>query len=254
MKKIFLFSVLALTLTNIFNYQGIASESGLSSELRFSNAEKSGIFYSLNNFDSDQRDFIFESPRPLKEDNFTNPVQNNSWGVDLALSTNGFGFGTHFTFPLFENASLYTQLLFSGARNTDEFEEYDYTKNEYVVRNKINRLYMFPLSIGINYNILTETLGNSFKPFLSAGVTPTAIISTPYDREFFNAFHHGMNYWRIGWYAGVGSDFIIARSLLKINLKYLSIPFGGDGLESVQNSPIKDFGGVFITISIGGKF
>ena len=58
----------------------------------------------------------------------------------------------------------------------------------------------------------------------------------------------------MGGYAGVGADFGIGKSLITLNFKYYIIPFGGDGLLSVKNNPITDFGGFFIGITFGSKF
>ena len=129
--------------------------------------------------------FVFESPRPLLEDKFTSPIFYNNWGIDLSLSGSGFAFGAMFNFGINEDIQITTNILFSGARNTDEFEDtWDSTFNEYRVANKINRLFKVPISIGIKYFVLTEALGENFKPFLSAAASPTFIFSTPYDREF----------------------------------------------------------------------
>jgi hypothetical protein len=37
-------------------------------------------------------------------------------------------------------------------------------------------------------------------------------------------------------------------------LRYYTIPFGGEGLESIQGVPINNFGGVFLTLSVGSAW
>ncbi len=203
---------------------------------------------------SDDNDFIFESPRPLIDDKFTSPVFYNNWGIDLSLSGSGFAFGTIFNFGISENIQITTSILFSGARNTDELEYWDNIKGEYRVPDKLNRLFKIPISFGLKYFVLTDLLGESFKPYVCAAASPTLIISTPYDREFFNATHYGITYLRMGGFAGIGSDFGIGKSLVSLNFRYYLVPFGGDGLYSVRNSAITDFGGFYIGVAFGTKF
>ena len=123
--------------------------------------------------------FIFESPRPLI--NTKNPSETllNSWGGDLIFSSHGFGGGVFYKRYLEEDLNLFINLYISGARNTDEFEKIS-PKREIIVPNKINRLFMFPLTFGMQKNVFTDQIFETFRPFFTAGFGPTFIISTPY--------------------------------------------------------------------------
>jgi len=93
------------------------------------------------------------------------------------------------------------------------------------------------------------------RPFISAGIGPTFILSTPYDREFFNAFGYGAFYTRFGAFIGAGANFgNTNRSIMGLNIRYYFIPFGGNGLESIRDLPIKNFGGVFLSLSLGIRY
>lgn len=214
----------------------------------------SNLFAASDKNSKPEREMVFESPRKLIADSYTSPIFYNNWGIDFALSGSGFAFGTLFNFGISEDLQLTTGFLCSGARNTDEFESLVDSLNDYRVLNKINRLYKFPITLGLKYYVLNDVIGESIKPFVYGAFTPTIIVSTPYDREFFNAIHYGITYLRAGGCLGIGSDFGLGKSLISLNLKYYVVPFGGNGLQSIKGSPIKDFGGFFISVAIGTKF
>jgi outer membrane protein W len=114
---------------------------------------------------------------------------------------------------------------------------------------------MFPLTFGLQYYILKDKLTDSFKPYFSAGAGPTLILSTPYEKEFFNSFGYGTFYGRFGGFVGLGANLgANSNSLLGLNLKYYFIPFGGKGIESIQDFPMKDLGGVFLSLTVGTKY
>jgi hypothetical protein len=172
----------------------------------------------------------------------------------MLLSNFGYALGLFYQRNLTQDLSLFTSLYLSGARKSDEFETVDRNGN-YVVEGKINRLYVFPLMVGVQYAPFSDALGASFKPYLETGMGPSFIVSTPYDREFFNAFKYASGYTRFGAFIGIGSNLSSkGQSILGINLRYYFIPFGGNGLESIINQPLTDFGGLFISLNIGTKF
>jgi hypothetical protein len=201
---------------------------------------------------------IFQSARPLVNIGDLENPDHWAWGFDLIVSNNGFGGGLflnkYFSKDLFVFASLYL----SGARNTDENDQYIYDTTsgiwDWKVPNKINRLYEFPLMIGVTQSLFTDVLSENFKPYVSAGLGPSFILSTPYSKEFFSAFKYSQFYVRFGSFVGIGANFVVSnKSLAALNLRYYFIPFGGNGLESLMNLPIKNFGGIFLSLSLGAK-
>jgi hypothetical protein len=201
--------------------------------------------------------FVFTPKRPLISDAVTNDLQN-AWGIDLLLSNNGFGAGFFMQLKLSDAIVAYGSLYISGARNSDELEQpfYDeYGQIVYRVPGKINRLYMFPLTFGMQYYIFRDVLSESLKPYLSFGVGPTFILSTPYEIEFFSAFSHASFYTRFGTSVGIGADVGGSeKTTMSVNMKYYFIPFGSPGLESMQGSPITNFGGIFLSLSVAMKY
>ncbi|MDD3124904.1 MAG: hypothetical protein PHV24_03620 [Candidatus Kapabacteria bacterium] len=197
---------------------------------------------------------VFTSPRSLTDAQTSSGDLLNSWGILLALSEHGFGFGSTFNFGINKHFSIVAGFQISGARNTDEFEQWDYYKQEYRVPDKVNRLFQVPFTVGLRYYFLTGKLGETFRPFVSAAGGGAWILATPYDREYFNAFHHSQSYFKPAAYFALGSDFGIGKSLLTIDLKYFTIPFGGDGLESIADHPLKNFGGFQIDLILGMRY
>lgn len=207
---------------------------------------------------------VFNSPRPLINNQPQSNTGINGWGGDLLLSDSGFGFGLFFHTFLSENLIAYTSLYISGARNSDEFEEYNYYSNTWQVRNKINRIYKFPLMVGLQYFIFKDALSESLQPYLSMGLGPTFIVSAPYTYNripngeimgWFKSFSYADTYTKFGGFIGIGSYFgNLSKNVLGVNVKYYYVPFGGNGLESVIGLPIENFGGIFLSLSFGTAF
>lgn len=198
--------------------------------------------------------FIFKPARPLKTFYELQKEQNNIWGLEILLSNSGFGFGTFYEYALNENLSLTSNLFVSGARNTDETEYYFPELQEYRVPNKINRLYLIPITLGLQQYIFSNELSENFKPYIDAGLGTGLILQTPYSHEFFESFSYMKTHVKFAGYIGVGTWFNLKTAVTGLNIKYYYIPFSSKGLESVINHPIKDFGGLFITLTIGKRY
>ncbi|MFP4528957.1 MAG: hypothetical protein ACLFQX_10425 [Candidatus Kapaibacterium sp.] len=199
--------------------------------------------------------FIYNSPRPLVSPELTRGELNNAGGVSLLFSRSGFGVGGFYNRNLSENTVGFISLYISGARNTDEFEVYNYNTGEYFVPGKINRLFNLPLMFGAKYMMFGDALAKSFRPYVSAGAGPSLIMSTPYEQGWFEAWGDVKTYIRPSGFVGLGAYVGgVGGTLLGVNARYYYIPFGGDGLESIKGQPIKDFGGVFLSLSLGARY
>lgn len=199
--------------------------------------------------------FVFNSPRPLVDDRMITNTFKNGYGLDVLFSNNGFGFGLFFQHYFTKNFAGFASLYMSGARNTDEFESWDYDNERWIILNKVNRVYMFPLTLGVQRYVFTEELTESLRPYFALGFGPAFIISTPYEREFFNSFGYTTSYTRFSAFGGIGVSLGgIGKSIMDVYCRFYYIPFGGNGLESIRNLPMKDFGGIFLSLSIGGRY
>lgn len=181
-------------------------------------------------------------------------------GLDILFSTSGWGFGAFYHHRVIDNGTVFTNFGFSPRRNTDEFDN-AWLGNVPVVSQKVNRLFMMPITFGFNYRLFAADLQESFRPFVSAGITPTIIFQTPYIQdgeyyEFFQSWGYLQTHFRWGAMFAVGSMFgnPASGSVLGVMIRYYTIPYGGNGLESIRDFPITNFGGVFLNMSVGGAW
>lgn len=204
---------------------------------------------------------IFQPSKPLLVSQAEREIRN-VLALDILFSGSGWGFGASYQRSLSSTLSVLANFCFTPRRNSDEFEN-AWLGPIPVVANKVNRLFMIPMVVGAQYRLFNESLQESFRPFVTAGVTPTMIIQTPYLRqepgyglryyEFFESFGHATTHWRFGAMMGLGANFgdPAEGSVLGVMIRYYTIPYGEPGLESVQGLPITNFGGVMLSLQIG---
>jgi hypothetical protein len=217
----------------------------------------------IGEFDPDSV-IIFEPARPLVTMEEMQGAIKNAWGLDLLISDEGFAFGLFYIRDFSNSLSGFANFYFSNARNTDEFEFWDPYYREYRITNKINRLYKIPISIGFIQYLFRNSLSESLQPYITGGISPTLIISNPYTAGrvpngekvgWFSSWNESQTYFRFGGFLGIGAYFgAMNNGLIGVHAKYYYTPFGGDGLESVFGSPLDNFGGFFLGLSIGKKY
>jgi outer membrane protein W len=173
-----------------------------------------------------------------------------NWSINVSFSDNGFGFGASKFFNLNKDLSMSVGMLFSAAKDDREFDQTDIFGNS-VTPYKINRLFMFPiLNIGMQYRMFREDVTDNMRPFINFGVSPSAIIYTPYDEPFFSSFKYARAKYTIGGYAGIGLDYVTGKkSALSFNVRYYYIRLFGEGIRSISTNEIKNFGGIFFIFS-----
>ena len=212
-----------------------------------------------NGFDQDSV-IIFDSPTPLLTLSEKNKNKNSGFGVDLIFSTSGFGAGMFWRTEINKELLITTDFFISGARKSDELEKFNTITGETFVPNKVNRLFNIPLTAGLTYYPFNDEIINSFKPFISGGAGVSFIIATPYDQGFFSAFGDGMYYTRPAFHLSLGAEYGSKKGSISLfQIKFYSIPFGGKGLESLDEeatgeTPLTNFGGVFLDLRIGFTF
>lgn len=213
---------------------------------------------------------IFKSPRPLYDPTKSIEALKYSVGADFAFSNHGFGLGIYWSTKINSNYDFLINLMISGARASDELEFIDWDSGRYLVPNKINRLMMFPTSFGVKRYLMQESFEGNLLPYVSGGVSLNSIISTPYLENwvaldeynvrgdyvpYFRSFSETSYYFRVGGFLEAGFDFYpFPKQRSSINLRYYYIPFGEQGLESIYGLPLKNFGGLFISFSLGVKY
>jgi hypothetical protein len=200
--------------------------------------------------------FIFTPARPLIASEKTQILYKNVAGIDLLFSNSGVGVGLFYDRIFNQDYKLITEIYFSGIKNTDELEYiWDPIQYTYIVPNKIRRLSVIPLSIGIQRYIGIGNLSKSFRPYISLVATPTLIWEMPYKSDWFRDVKYSKAHYRMGGGIQIGADFgAINTSFISFKMRYIYTPFGEDGLESIIDSPIHNFGRFYISLSLGGLF
>ncbi len=198
--------------------------------------------------------FIFQPARPLIDSIGLSNTLDNAFGFDILFSKSGYGMGMFYQQNFSENFSGFINLGITGSRNTDELEFFNRDPNSvhyrtYYVPNKVNRVYAFPLMIGIKQRLLEDVLVDNFRPYANIGVGPTMVLALPYDQTFFDSFGDASTKFTGGGFVGIGAEFGAKNPGLGVNIRYFYIPMS-PGVESVINEPITDFGGLFLTLNV----
>lgn len=150
------------------------------------------------------------------------------------------------------NTTAFIDLSISESKDDREVEYIDpWTGIPYTVGKK-NRVFVVPINLGLQYRLFAEEITDNLRPYISAGVGPTLVLTTPYDKEFFEAFSDTQAKYAAGGYVGFGANFGLSKSnLVGINLRYYIIHLFGDGVENLEGKFRNDVGSFFLTINIG---
>ena len=140
----------------------------------------------------------------------------------------------------------------SETKDDRELDYYDpYTGISYTPF-KVNRAFLMPVNFGIQYRLFSDVITDSFRPYLSAGVGPHFIVTTPYEEEFFTSFKWAKMHYAVGGYVGFGANIGESTSnLIGLNVRYYYTTLLGDGIENIRDSIRKNFGQLFISLNIG---
>jgi hypothetical protein len=214
--------------------------------------------------------FTPSNPNLIQPQNYRPTTK--AWGLDLLMSNNGFGLGFFYRYELSDELSLMGNFAVSDVKDEAEFEQYDYYGNSFVPGKK-NRLLMIPLTVSVQYRLFKDDIVDNFRPFINAGFGPTMIYVAPYARpidyyftdgtyaytdpgkiDFFTSLKYGKMRYTLSGFIGAGVYFGMEKGTLTgLSVKYLLAPFP-DGIEVMQGGFIRNFGGLFITISFGSMF
>jgi hypothetical protein len=187
----------------------------------------------------------------LKETLLSNPQKeyNNNWSINVLFSDNGFGAGAQLFRQFSRNVSGFAGIFFSGAKDDREFEVVDIFGNTYVP-NKVNRMFMIPVNLGVQIRLFREDVTDDLRPHVNFGITPTAIIYTPYQESFFPSFGHARAKYTVGAFTSVGLDYLTSKkSSLSLDVRYYYTQLFGQGIESLQSKEKRFFGGLYLVFA-----
>lgn len=183
---------------------------------------------------------------------YTKPKKEyrNNWSIGLNYGENGFGPFTSFFVGLGKTSDLVLSLSFSGVTDEREIERVDVFGNTQTI-NKINRVFMMPLSIGLRQELFKNDIEGDFLPLLNLGIAPTLVMTNPYDRSYFSAIPYTQSTFAFGGYAGIGVNFTQSKSTsMNVNLNYYYLPILGDGVQSLQYNTIENVGGFQLSMGV----
>ena len=178
-----------------------------------------------------------------------NEMRDN-WGAGIIYSDKGYGVSATYYKNLGNYTDLTLNLGITGITDPQEFEQFDIYGNSFVA-NKVHRLYLMPLNIGIQNYVFKDDIEGNFRPFVTAGISPSLVLSNPYDKSYFQAFGYFNSSFAFGGYVGIGMEYIEFRNVaLTMNVKYFYLPVIGSEVSSLLNKPMKDVGGLHINFGL----
>jgi NADH:ubiquinone oxidoreductase subunit 5 (subunit L)/multisubunit Na+/H+ antiporter MnhA subunit len=185
--------------------------------------------------------------------------KRHSIAFEMLISTTGFGLGGFYRTKLNNFTSGTVNLSVAEVEDEQEIEFYDIYGNS-IHPGKINRFLLIPLYIGIEQRVFTESISETFRPFVNFGIGPAVIFFAPAQQEFFSSLGNGRSRWNMSGYVGVGTYWgNKSETLFGFNVRYIYAPYS-KGIESLENTltgekkSLKEFGGIYITLSIGNSF
>lgn len=177
-------------------------------------------------------------------------VPRNKWSVGLNYGENGFGPYVSMFAPLGKTTDLTFNLSFSGVSDEREIERFDIFGNSIIV-NKVNRVFQLPLSIGIRKELFKDEIEGSFTPIINFGISPTLVLTNPYDKSFFNAIGSTKAHFALGGYGGIGVSFSQSKKMsMNVSFNYAYVPIIGKGVQSLNTNTITNVGGFQLAFGV----
>ena len=178
---------------------------------------------------------------------------DNVLGLDIMFGEGGVGFGGFYRRQFDNNFTGFADFSISEIKEDNEFQYYDpYFGNPLPIAGKKNRVFLIPFNFGVQYRLFENLISDNLRPYINAAFGPSMVVTTPYDREFFNAFGYARAKFTTGGYVGFGANFGLDKSsLLGINLRYYIVHFYDEGVESIEGRFRKNIGGFYLTINLG---
>lgn len=176
--------------------------------------------------------------------------KRTQWSFNIMYGEKGFGVAGDYHINISKNTDFFAGLGFSGVTDAREFQEYDIYGNSYTP-DKINRVFMAPLTIGIKHAMFQDDIDGSLRPTVSAGIIPTLILTNPASTNFFPALTKFQTAFAIGPFLGVGMDFVQSQNVaFNFNISYSYVPVIGKEVKSLENKPITNIGGLSFAIGV----
>lgn len=174
----------------------------------------------------------------------------NNWTIGVNVSEKGFGVNAGIFKQLNFDYDLSANLSISGVSDNREFEVYDIYGNP-IVLDKENRIFLIAANLGAQRYLFKDEIEGGFMPLVLGGITPALVVTTPYERGYFEAFKYAQSSYALGGYLGVGMEYLQSGNIaLAFNARYLYLPVIGRDVNSLKGKPINNLGGFQLTFSL----
>lgn len=179
--------------------------------------------------------------------------EKNYLGFDINVSENGFGIGGQYKIEKYQGLTAYLSFSVSEVKDDKEVEYIDYWGQSYVP-GKINRFLIIPLYANIEYKLFEKLISKNLRPFLTFGLGPVNVYSSPYDLEIFSSLEKGHSNYTLGYIFGIGTNFGSTETgFTGINLRYSIVNLNKEipSLETWDKKIINKskFGGFVMTLT-----
>lgn len=177
---------------------------------------------------------------------------NNAIGFDLMIGEGGFGFGGFYRHEYTNTLTGFVDFSLSEFKAQREIQRFDIFGYPLPIYGKKNRVFLIPFHVGAQYRLFYSSLTDKLRPYLSVGVGPTMVITTPSEKEFFNSLGYAKAQFGAGGYVGFGANFgLNSSNLTGINIRYYFVQLFNDGVEQYIDDYTKTLQQVSLTINIG---
>lgn len=168
----------------------------------------------------------------------------------MSYGENGFGPFASIYAPLGKTTDLNIGLSFSGISDSREMERYDIYGNS-IIPDKVNRVFVMPLSIGIRHELFRNEIEGNFTPIVNLGIAPALVFTNPYDKSFFSALGYTQTHYALGGFLGAGISFRQNENLsMNISFNYYYLPLLGGGIKSLETNTINNVGGLQLNFGL----
>ncbi len=174
----------------------------------------------------------------------------NNWMIGVNVSEKGFGVNAGIFKQINYDYDFSAYLSISGVSDNREFEVYDIYGNP-IVPDKENRIFLIATNIGAQRYLFKDEIEGGFMPLIIGGITPALVITTPYERGYFEAFKYAQVSYALGGYIGVGMEYLQSSNIaLSFNARFLYLPVIGKDVNSLAGKPINNLGGFQLTFGL----
>jgi hypothetical protein len=199
---------------------------------------------------------IFTDPKSTSQRILTDEdlqPRKHAWGADLMIGMDGFGLGFFYSRAFSDVTTMFANISFSEAKDERQRDFIDPWYGQFSL-NKTHYVFRIPLFLGMQYRLFSEVIDDNFRPFVNAGAGPTMLYITPAKGDFLSSLGGGQTRYTWGGFLGLGAQFGFDRSsILGVNVRYYIIPVP-EGVQSVEQGPMNNANGFYITLNFGSAF